>query len=426
VPLRTAAGPERGIGWPAFLSDGRRFVYLSGVFTGAPTRIVGIASLDSPDARHLAPADSRPIPLRDSLLYVREGTLLAQPFDPGRTHGHGDPKPVVELVWFMRSTGAAEFAASADGQVLAFRVPPPLTRLVWLDRGGREVGTVVPPGPVDNPRLSPDGTRVAFEVSDPRAGARDVWIEDLVRGGRSRVTLDPIDAGAPVWSPDGERLLYASASQRVGPLQLRIRHADGSGGDTEIVRTNGVQLPQDWSSDGRWVLFGDQSPARRPPRDLWLVPVDGSRDPRPLEDTPVSRSDGRFSPDGEVVAFVSDETGGPEIVIAPRRGVGRRRQVSTGGGLSPRWRKDGRELFYFSPTGRLMAVSLPDGPQGGAAPPRELFVLPGSPGSWGTAAMVAGVRYDVDARGERFLVSLAEEGPAPIVLATGWQTARGE
>jgi Tol biopolymer transport system component len=263
---------------------------------------------------------------------------------------------------------------------------------------------------------------VAFEVADPRAGAKDVWIVDLVRGGRSRATLDPSDANGPVWSPDGERLVYASASQREGPLQLRIKRADGAGGETGVVQTNGVQLPQDWSSDGQWILFGDQSPARRPPRDLWLVPAAGAKVPEPLEAAPpVSRSDGRFSPDSRSVAFVSDETGGPEVVIAPLRGSGRRQQVSTGGGLAPRWRRDGRELFYFTPTGRLMSVALAAGAQGTAAPPRELFALPGHPGVWGSGPITGGVKYDVDARGDRFLVSLAEEGPPPIVLSVAWR-----
>ena len=426
VELRTVSGPETGIGWPAFLPDGRRFVYLNGVFGNSPSHRVALASLDSPIARHLAPADSQPIPLDGHrILYVRDGTLLVQTFDPDRMQVQGDAAPVVDLVWFLRATGSAEFTASADGQVLAFRPPPPNRRFVWVDRTGREVGTAVPPGPVDGPRLSPDGTRVAFEVEDPRAGGRDIWIEDLVRGGRSRVTLDPLDAVTPVWSADGTRLLYASASQREGPLQMRIKRADGSGGDVRVVQTHGVQLPQDWSPDGGSILFADQSPARRPPRELWQVPVDGSRAPEPVEATPVSRSDGRFSPDGRAVAFVSHETGRPEVVIATL-GPGRRQQVSTGGGLAPRWRKDGRELFYFSPSGRMMAVDLGPAPGRDAATPRELFALPGGPGLWDSSDLTTTIRYDVDARGERFLFSLAMEGPPPIMVAVGWEPAAKE
>jgi hypothetical protein len=137
----------------------------------------------------------------------------------------------------------------------------------------------------------------------------------------------------------------------------------------------------------------------------------------------VSRTDGRFSPDGRAVAFVSNETGGPEVVIAPLLGPGRRQQVSTGGGLAPRWRRDGRELFYVSPSGRLMAVDLGPAPGGDAATPRQLFALPGGPGLWESSELTAGIRYDVDARGERFLFSLAMQGPPPIVVAVGWEAA---
>ena len=352
-----------------------------------------------------------------------KGRSSCRPSITDRVQLQGDATPVVDLVWVLRGPGSAEFTASANGQALAFRAPPPPSRFVWFDRSGREVGTVGPPGLIDGPRLSPDGRRVAFEVADPRTGVRDVWTHDLERGVRSRVTLDAYDAVGAIWSPDGERLLYAASS--VGALQMRIKPADGSGADTGVVQTNGVQLPQDWSPDGRWILFADQSPARRPPRELWLVPVDGSRPPEPLESTPVSRSDGRFSPDGRWMAFVSDETGGPEVVVAPFRRSGRRQQVSTAGGLAPRWRKDGRELFYFTPGGTLMAVPLAAGPDRDTAPPRALFTLAGRQGnSWASGVTTSVFKYDVDARGERFLVGVAQAGPPPIVVAVGWQANR--
>ncbi len=425
LELRTAAGPEVGIAWPAFLPDGRRFVYLSGSFARRPTRTIAVASVDSPEARHAAAADSQPVPVAGSrLLFVREGTLLAQTFDPGGARLLGDPTPLVDLVWYLRPSGSAEFTASPDGRVLAFREPPSPGRLAWLDRSGREVGAVGPAGFVDNPRISPDGTRVAFEVADPRAGGNDVWIHDLARGVRSRFTLDPLDANQPVWSPDGERLLYGSSAHG-RPLHMMIKRADGSGSEEEVVRTNEAQLPQDWSPDGRWILFGDQSPARRPRRQLWLLPLEGERRPEPLESAPVSRYDGRFSPDGRSVAFVSEETGRPEVFIAPLRRPGPRQQVSTEGGLAPRWRKDGRELYYFSSQGQLTAVALDASPDLRAAPPRPLFSLETSPG-WASAGGGAAVRYDVDTRGERFLCVVGPGSLPPIVVAIGWDVARKE
>jgi Tol biopolymer transport system component len=425
VELRTAAGPEVGIAWPSFLPDGRRFVYLEGAFGLAPARTLALGSLDSPEARHLGPGDSQPVPIDGNrVLYVREGALVARRLDPDRAELLGEPEPVADLVWFLRPTGSAEFTASGNGRALAFRAPPTASRLVWLDRSGREVGTVGPPALVDNPRLSPDGTRVGFELADPRRGVRDVWTHDLARGVRSRVTLDVEDATTPVWSPDGTRLLFMSASQGNGMVTMRVRRVDGSGDETGVVRTDSVQIPQDWSPDGRWILFQDQSPARRPPTSLWLVPADGSRAPEMLESTTVSHSDGRFSPDGRHVAFVSAETGRPEIVIAPLGRSGRRQQVSTEGGRAPRWRKDGRELFYYSLAGRMMAVALGPGPDPEAGAPRTLFALTGHPGNIGTGAITVGIKYDVDARGERFLVNVAEAGPPPIVVSVGWQPAR--
>jgi Tol biopolymer transport system component len=349
------------------------------------------------------------------LLFVREGTLLVQAFDPGAGRLEGEPTPVSDIVWFMRPSGSAEFDASADGRVLAFRGPLAPSHLAWLDRSGREIGRLGSPAIMDRPALSPDGRRAAFDLETPRTAVRDIWVHDLVRDVGSRFTLDPLGAVSPTWSPDGERLLYASASQG-GPLQMRIRRSDGSGSEEGVLRTDRTQIPQDWSPDGRWILYGDFSPARRPQRQLWLVPLDGERRPTALESTPVSRFDGRFSPDGRAVAFLSEETGRPEVFIASLTASGRRQQVSTAGGRSPRWRRDGRELFYLSPDGHLMAVALGTGRDGEMATPRELF-----------AVDIRGeTTYDVDARGERFLFCLGRGDPPPIVVTVGWDAARKE
>jgi Tol biopolymer transport system component len=414
LELRTSKGPESGIAWPAFLPDGRHFVYLGGAFGRRPPATLTVAELGSLAARQVGPIDSMPQPVAGGrLLFVRDGALLVQGFDAAAARLAGEPTPLVDLLWYMRPSGAAEFAASADGRALAFRSPRSVSRLVWLDRNGRDLGELHPPGIMDRPTISPDGRRAAFELEDARAAVVDLWTHDLLRDVRSRVTLDPLGAVYPVWSPDGARLLYASAS-RGGPLQMRIRSADGSGEEEAVLQTDRVQIPQDWSPDGRQILFFDYAPSRRPQRQLWLVPLVGERRPASLESAPVNRYDGRFAPDGQRVAFVSEETGQPEVFVAPLDGRGRRQQVSTAGGRAPRWRKDGRELFYLSPDGHLMAVSLGAGLQAEATAPRELF-----------AVDVRGdTTYDVDPRSERFLFCLGRGDPPPILVAVGWSGIR--
>jgi Tol biopolymer transport system component len=218
--------------------------------------------------------------------------------------------------------------------------------LSWRDRAGRQVGVAAAPAAFGRPRLSPDGSRIAVQVADTRRGTRDIWIYDAERGLAQRLTEDPIDAVSPVWSPDGGRIVFGSG--RESPIDIYVRPTNVVGSEELLLKERGVQLVQDWSPDGRTVLYEDYAPARSPQRQLWLLPLASIRDRAPLLRTSFPTSQGRYSPDGKWIAFVSEETGRPEIFVVPATGQGSARRVSASGGSLPRWKRDGRCARWIS------------------------------------------------------------------------------
>jgi Tol biopolymer transport system component len=396
--------------WPFFLPDGRRFLFYvhadrshSGIYAG---------SLDSSNVRILVPGTSNGEWVEPGwLLFGRDGNLMAQPFDE-RLRPRGEAVPIAEDVAFYRVFDSADFSTSRSG-VLAYRPSTELpSRLVWRDRSGRELGTVGEPAWYRAPHLSPDGTRLAVVKIDPRSEDGDVWLYDLKRGAASRLTREARQVLNPVWSPDGKRI--AIGSDQTGYFDLYEIPTDGSGAEKSLVRTNDFKFPTDWSRDGALLAF--QTTKASTGWDVWLLPLDGSAPPRVFAGSRYFEGAAVFSPDGRWIAFVSAVSGRPEIYLRLVQGEGER-LVSNAGGVAPRWRADGRELFYLGGDDRIMSVAVEPGPAAMASAPRPLFEAPGLGYGVGLA------NFDVTPDGQRFLL-VTRVGTAArpsITIATAWQ-----
>jgi Tol biopolymer transport system component len=412
---------ETGHQHPHFLPDGRHFLYLA-LNSQPENTAVYAASLDAPKAqkRILNVASQAMYSAPGYLLFVREGTLLAQRFDAGRLEVSGEPVPVAEQVVSATLVGAKVFSVSANG-VLAFRTGGAgASRLAWFDRAGKPIGPLGPPGVYATPKLSPDQKRLAVERVDPQTATPDLWLFDLVRTSSSRFTFDRESEAFPVWSPDGTRVAFASS--REGPLNI-YQKSSGGGAEEPLLKAGENNYPTDWSPDGRFLLYATMK------GDLWVLPLFGDRKPFPFSQTPFSKNWARFSPDGRWVAYQSNASGQNEVYVQPfREGTGAGSaatfQVSTNGGTDPQWRRDGKELFYMAPDRTLMAVDVKLGSTFEAGSPKPLFQ---------TQAVVTPLvftvstpsSYTVSADGRRFLVNtLAEEtAPTPIRVVLNWPAA---
>lgn len=406
--------------WPEILPDGRHFLYLSIERSPdpVPQRTLYLASLDGGEPRPLLTSVSRAEYVPPGvLLYVTEGVLVAHRFDAGRLELVGEPRPVTDRLRHFYMTGQAEFSASHDAHnpVVAFHGGAWTSEVVRYDRAGQRLGPLAEPAAYDQVRISPDGRQAVVDVLDPTNGGRDLWVYDLVTTRARRMTLHRADEQDPVWSADGTRILYRSDEN--GPPDLYVRSAAGSGEPRRLLSRPTVLTPEDWSSDGRHVIY--QVSDRTTGADQWIVDLeDEETEPRPLLDTPYAEWGGRFSPDGRWVAFVSNEAGTSDVYVAPVDDPGARRAVSTDGGIAPRWRSDGDELFYLGPGRTVMAVDVRWGPALELGGPRVLFELDGP---------VYASAFDVSPDGELFLVNqvIEDASSAPIQVRLNWPAAAG-
>jgi dipeptidyl aminopeptidase/acylaminoacyl peptidase len=404
---------EVDIWWPAFLPDGRHFLYLS-LGPGRTALGIHVASLDSTGRTLVMKGGSNVRFANERVLFLRGGTLMSQRFDTQNFQLQGEAVPVAERVQMFPPTGA--FTVSQTG-VLAYKSGQEAgaSHLIWFDEAGRQLGTIGNSGAYADLHLSPDGKRAAVSLPDPSTGARDIWLVDLARDLMTRFTFDGADEHAAIWSPDGNRLAFRS--NRSGTFDLFEKPSNGAGAETILLADKTSNAALSWSADGRFLLYGKFAAAQPAgagaPPDLWVLPSDGDRKPFPFLSTPFAELPARFSPDGRWVAFTSNESGRQEVYLVPFPGPGGKWQVSTQGGSAPVWRRDGKELFFLSPDVRLMAapVSLTSsGADIGAV--RPLFQL--RPG---------GIRsvYDVTPDG-RFLVISSTDRPdtTPITLVVNW------
>ena len=423
LPL-DAPRDEFANGWPAFLPDGRHFVYESATRDPAQ-RGLYLYSVDSKRRTRLLETLFRGAWVEPGyLLFMRGATLMAQKLalDPPRLTG--DPLVVADGLPVNPVPGNAPFTAA--GSTIAYRAggSAPTTQLTWFDRAGKPLGVAGPEGADISVSLSPDGTRAAVaRVNDPTQplGGEptvNVWVVDLVRGIPTRITLDPANGDEnPTWSPDGRRLAYASHI-RGARAEVFLKDANGSGASEQLTHTDASTHPIDWSRDGRFLLL--QAISNAGVTGLNYVPLAGKAEMRPFVETEFPAAQGQFSPDSRFVAYSSGESGRPEVYVRPFPEGAEKWQVSSAGGASPRFRRDGRELYYVAPDGTLMAVAVALSPRFEAAPPVALFkttITPTNYNFYGGAAP-----YDVSGDGTRFLVNaIARPGTTPSLnLILNW------
>jgi serine/threonine protein kinase/Tol biopolymer transport system component len=360
---------EHGHSWPTFLPDGKHFLFLSDEGDGWPKnpREIRMGELGSMTTRAVTRAQSRfEYSPAGYLLFSRDGALLAQAFDAGRGSLTGEPMPVASVLSTYAPTADADFSVARDAPVVAFREPP-LSRLHWLDRSGRDLGPVRADGAFTAPRVSPEGDRLAVPQFDLHLGTADIFIQDLKRETTTRVTFDPTSEWSPVWFPDGRHLIFASDEGGELPDIFRLDLSDLRKG--LLLHTEGVKYPEDVSSNGRFLLYTEWVTKQS---IIWVLPLTGNEKPHPFTRDPFDEYSPRFSPDGRAVAFVAEEAGRPEVYLRPFPGPGEAWQVSRSGGKAPRWSHDGHEIFFLSEHA-LMSATVRSGTRLETAGPVPLF-----------------------------------------------------
>jgi serine/threonine protein kinase/Tol biopolymer transport system component len=419
VTIIDAAHQEGAHRTPQALPDGHHFLY--SIFGRRPDHVgVYAGSLDGRTKKALIPVTTSAIYAPPGyVLFVDGDTLLGQGFDAERLELHGEPFLVAEHVG-RDTTFASAVSASRTGTLAYAGTLAQIGRLTWMDRRGHPFSsTGTPEGDYADFRLSPDDTRLAAALFDPKTNVVEMWLMDLARGSHSRVSAGGGVTASGLWSPDGTRLTFRTG--RNGFIEFYQRSAAGGGDDRTVLSLEAYEasqipspnlVPTDWSPDGRQIIFSVSAPASS--SDLWLLPLGENGRPTKFIASPAQKMHANFSPDGRLVAYTSNESGRFEVYVETVPRSDRKWPVSTNGGYEPRWRADGRELYYLSEDRKLMAVAVGAGPS--FAIPKLLF----------QTHVPAGVspnrtHYVPSRDGQRFLVNIAVEAPvSPITVVINW------
>ena len=402
---------QQTFAWPRFLPDGRHFIYFD-ESDRPESEGIYVGSLDSKETRFLVRTDMRAWYAPPGyLVFPRDEALMAQPFDATRLEMHGEPVVIANGVWFARPAAQASFSVSTNGSLAYVNASLWDAELSWFDRGGRPLGTA---GPVRHegvtPQIAPDGRRIA--VGRGEFGRESIWIIGAFGENPTRLTFGPMDAShVAVWSADGHRIMYTTGAR------LIVKDVDR--GTERIVLDSAPGVLEDWSRDERYAVFTEVDSHAH----LRGVKLDGDRVPFPFaQSSSFNETQPQLSPDGKWMAYTSNESGRDEVYVQAFPTAGQKRQVSINGGAMPRWRRDGKELFYLAGSQFITAVPVVDSTSMAFGRQTPLFrtrlIVEGSE-STGLPT-----KYDVAPDGDRFLFRYppADPGP-PITVVINWTGA---
>jgi eukaryotic-like serine/threonine-protein kinase len=400
--------------WPYFLPDGRHFLFWARSSRGILEHTVYVGSLGSLDAKPLMKSELMALYVPDYLLFLRDQTLMAQPFNARRLETTGAPVPIAEHVATNSTTNRPIFSASDNG-TLVYQAGGAQGgwRLLWFTRDGKQTGSVADLDRYFDPAISPDGTRVAAGLITGQ-GTGDIWIFDLLRGTKTRLTFGPSIQRFPVWTPDGKTIFYGSNGK--GAYHIYAKAADGSGPEQTVLESDiAYEFPEGFSPDQRYLVYMRVATDRQTGADIWALPLFGERKPFPVVQTAFNDLNPAVSPDGKWMAYENNESGQAQVYVTPFPGGGVKWQASTNGGVIPSWRREGKELFFLDPADNVMAVDVDtSGNTVRMGTPHALFHAPGIQSQQGP--------YTVTADGKKFLINSGDvkEESQPFTLVQNW------
>jgi eukaryotic-like serine/threonine-protein kinase len=400
--------------WPMFLPDQKHFLYLAANVSGkTEPDAIFVGALNSNEKKFLVKATGNAVYVSPGyLVFYRDKTLFAQRFDAAKLELTAEATPILTDVAYLPRIVHAAYAVSDTGLLVAQSGSGvALSRLVWYDRKGNETGAASKPDVYSNVELAPDGKTVALDKTDEESTNADIFTYDIQRDSMRRLTFNPAIDAMPIWSPDGHRILFASSRNQ--KFDLFVKNADG-GQEEKLLdfddAEKGDKYPYDWSRDGKYILY-------TPAAELWVATVPELK-ARVFLVAPGTIRNAQFSPDGKWVAYASNESGRFEIYVTSFPAAEGKWQVSSGGGIQPRWRGDAKELFYLAPDGKMMAVPVTAGANFDVSPPTPLFQTHARE-AFATSEQVS---YDVTKDGQRFLVNtqVKNADTQPMSVIVNW------
>ena len=412
-PVTKLDANHEGHRWPFFLPDGNHFLYLNDS-NKSELHSLQLGSLDSTKTHNnlLSPFISNPVYAAGYIFFVRTGTLMAQRLDSKNFQLTGSPITIADQIAEVFGNHRFDFSVS-ENRTIAYQQQNPNSQLIWFDRNGVKLESVGDPGRYASIDLSPDGRSAAVEVLDATGRNGEIWVVQLSRGISTRFTSNPYADLSPIWSPDGTKIVFGS--DRNGRFLDLFQKATNNASTDELLKeVNADTFPTSWTPDGKYIIY--ETWDHRTKGDIWSIPISGGRKPMPLVQTEFYESRGQVSPDGHWVAYSSDESGRPEIYVQTMPPSGPRYRISSGGGTEPRWRSDGKEIFFISPDHELMAAQILTNNPFETGIPKALFVV--------QERFLGPERgnYAVSNDGNRFLINTMSDPPTShaIHLITNW------